>query len=286
MFAYLVAFAKLVRLKNLLIIVLTQYISRICLVGPKSHWKTILFEKDIFLITLSTVLMASAGYIINDYYDIKIDNVNKPERVIIGRIISRRQAMLLHQLLNVIGIFLGVLLSWKIAFINFMLAFWLWLYSNALKRKPLVGNLIVALLTSEAIFVLIFHYQEHHLLIYTFAAFSFLISLIREIIKDIEDIRGDMQFGCKTLPIVWGIRKTKALIYILLLILVFLMISLGYVLQIEVMRWYLILMILPLFYFVKKLYWADTKKAYHELSSLCKYIMLSGIVLMLFLPEH
>jgi len=285
MLLYLVAFGRLIRFKNLLMIGLTQYMSRICLVGPKSEWQTLLVEKDIFLLAISTIFMAGAGYIINDYYDIKIDNINKPERVVIGRIMSRRQAMFWHQTFNAIGILLGAWLSWKIGIVNFMLAFWLWFYSNSLKRQPLIGNILVALLTSEAIFVLIFHYQEHHLLIYTFALFSFFISLIREIIKDMEDIRGDMHFGCRTLPIVWGIRKTKTLIYILLGVLVMMMIVLGYTLQISIIKWYLVSMLIPLLYFVRKLYWADTKRTYHELSTFCKQIMLSGIALMLFLPS-
>ena len=123
------AFFRLVRVNNLLIIVLTQYMARIFLVGPKEEWRSYIFDYKQFLLVFATVCIAAAGYIINDYFDIKIDMVNKPREVIIGRLIKRRWAILNHQILNFIGIALGLFLGLKVFLINVFAVSALWFYS-------------------------------------------------------------------------------------------------------------------------------------------------------------
>ena len=174
-----------------------------------------LSDYKLLLISISTVLIAAAGYIINDYYDVKIDFVNKPERVVVDKLLKRRVVMAAHSILNFAGIGIGFLVSFKIALINFLSALLLWLYSNHLKRLPFVGNVAVALLTGAALLVIAIYYQKNMFLVLVYAIFAFSITLIREIIKDIEDVKGDTVFGCRTLPVIWGIRKTKMIIYLL-----------------------------------------------------------------------
>ncbi|WP_020529162.1 geranylgeranylglycerol-phosphate geranylgeranyltransferase [Flexithrix dorotheae] len=276
-------FQKLVRLPNLLIIVATQYLVRIFLVGPASEWKTFIFDYRFFLLSLATVFIAAAGYIINDYYDIKIDTINKPDRVVVGKLMKRRVAMASHTILSIMGIGIGLLLSKEIAVINFLAVFWLWFYSNRLKRKPFIGNLSIAVLTTLSVLVVAVFFRANNYLVYTFGVFAFFISLIREIIKDMEDLRGDMHFGCKTLPIVWGIRKTKVLIFLIFGFFMVTIMGLSFVISSATMKWYFLLMTIPSIFFVYKLYWADTKKNYHFLSSFCKWVMISGLVMMIFI---
>src|SRR5690606_19798788 len=142
--------------------------------------------------------------------------INKPERVVIGKSITRRYAILYHTLLSAAGVLLGFILSWKIAAVNIASANILWWYSNSLKRQPFIGNFVVALLTGIAIWLVDSLYKTGHMLIITYASFAFFITLIREIIKDMEDLKGDLTFGCQTLPIVWGMRRTKYVIYVIL----------------------------------------------------------------------
>lgn len=273
---------RLTRINNLLIIGFTQYTTAIFLVGPKELWWEYLSSPSLFLLSSSTILIAAAGYIINDYYDVKIDYINKPQRVIVGKVLRRRVVMFAHTIFNFLGIAFGFLLMPKLGAINFLSAFWLWLYSNQLKRLPFIGNLSVAFLTGLAICVVGLYYQQNQLLIYTYGLFAFAITLVREIIKDMEDLKGDAIFGCKTLPIVWGIRRTKILQYVLLAIFICLLIAMAAEVDKVVLKNFFLFLILPVAYFIVRLVRADSRKEYSFLSFYCKLIMLAGVVSMMF----
>jgi 4-hydroxybenzoate polyprenyltransferase len=277
------SFLRLIRAGNLLIIVLTQYLVRIFLVGPKEDWLRHLADFRFFLLSLSTVLIAAAGYIINDYYDIKIDTINKPRRVVIGRILRRRHAMFTHSAFNALGIGLGLLVGLKVAVVNLLAAFVLWLYSNQLKRRPFIGNVTVALLTAASLLVIILYVPRNGFLVFTFALFAFFISLIREIIKDMEDLRGDATFGCQTLPIVWGIRRTKSLLYILIGSFLVILFTLSFYLREWIVFYFSLFVFLPTAWLTWRLARADTRREFGYLSTWCKIIMLSGVLSMVLL---
>jgi 4-hydroxybenzoate polyprenyltransferase len=279
----LAGFYRLVRVPNLLIIALTQYLVRIFLIGPRQEWRSYVLDYHLFLLVLSTVLIAAAGYIINDYYDVKIDTINKPKRVVVGRLLRRRIAMGAHTVLNILGLVIGFYLGKAVFFYNFIAGFLLWLYSNQLKRLPFVGNLVIALLTAASLAVLAAYYRQHEQLVYTYAAFAFFISLIREIIKDMEDVKGDATFGCQTLPILWGIRRTKILIYALMAFFPLVIFSMAEHLHTYLIGYFFVLVFLPLVWLTVRLTRADTRREFGALSSLCKMIMLSGVLSMLWL---
>jgi len=277
---YWASFFKLVRWQNLVIIIFTQYMVKLFLISPAQPLLKTLIEFPLFLISASTVIIAAAGYIINDYYDIKIDRVNKPQRIIIGHKIQRRVALGAHFTLNLIGIGLGVWVDIKVGIINFFAGFLLWLYSNQLKRLPLVGNIVIAALTALVVIVMAIYYQKEQMVLFTFSTFAFFITMVREIIKDMEDVKGDATFGCKTLPIVWGIRRTKNVIYIFMGILTLVLLSTLFVYR-NLFILYLVIFVLPsLFFLFLRLRHADTKKEYRYLSHFCKFIMLIGVLSM------
>lgn len=276
-------FLRLVRYKNLIIVALTQLMVRLWLVGPKNEWSTILTDPDLYLIILSTLLIAAAGYIINDYFDIKIDIVNKPQRVIIGRYLKRRMAIGTHQLLNILGVLCGLLVSYKVALVNIFSVSLLWLYSERYKRQMLIGNVVVSLLTSLALIILSMHYQENRNLVFIYSVFAFFISLIREIVKDIEDIRGDSAHGCRTLPIVLGIRGTKQVLYGLILVFGVILLVWGQYLNNPFLAWAFGLLIVPLGYLTYKLRIAHKRADFKAISSLCKIIMLLGLLTMVWI---
>ncbi|MEI6021131.1 MAG: geranylgeranylglycerol-phosphate geranylgeranyltransferase, partial [Bacteroidota bacterium] len=195
----------------------------------------------ILLIT-SVVLIAAAGYMINDYFDVKTDSINHPETVVLDKIIKRRWAIILHLSFTTAGILLGVFVALKIGYLrlslfHFISAFLLWFYSTRLKMKLLIGNIVVSLLTASVAFIpLVFEIGilqkqqpqfifEHAQLILSalkitviFSLFAFITSMAREIIKDIEDFNGDKASGGATMPIVWGIRTSKFNAFFLLII--------------------------------------------------------------------
>jgi 4-hydroxybenzoate polyprenyltransferase len=271
---------RLVRAPNLVIVVITQYLTRIFLIGPADDWRTIIKDPYFLCLSLSTVCIAAAGYVINDYFDVKIDLVNKPGRVVIGRYLKRRMAMGTHHVLNVIGVLLGLLVSWWIFLINVGSVTLLWFYSERYKRLPFIGNLIVSFLTALSFLLLTIPYPQNRHLVIIYAVFSFFISLVREVIKDMEDVRGDAAHGCRTLPIVWGLRKTKMLLYFVIVAFVLTLFLMAHSLENKVLAGIFVSLLLPLAGLVYKLVKADTRKDFAQLSSLCKIIMLLGLASM------
>jgi 4-hydroxybenzoate polyprenyltransferase len=278
---YVTGSARLVRMTNLVIVALTQYLTRILLIGPRHEWKSIVTDIDMFVLSLSTVCIAAAGYIINDYFDIKIDIVNKPERVVVGRYLKRRWAMGAHQVLNVVGAILGLVVSPYIFVVNVFSITLLWFYSERYKRLPFIGNFIVSLLTGLTLLILTVHYPANRHLVFIYAVFSFFISLIREVVKDMEDIRGDEAHGCRTLPIIWGIRRTKTFLYSVIVVFVLTLFVMARALQNNLLTLLFLLLLIPIALLLLRLYQADTRRDFKDISSLCKIIMLLGLITMI-----
>lgn len=280
----------------------------------QSLFKYVLFEKyDLLvalnnlhftLLTLSTVCIAIAGYIINDINDVKADIVNKPERLFVDRKIVRSRAQYLFFGFNAIGLGLGMYLSYYIGhtsyfFIYVLTVFLLYKYAKYFKFKFLIGNIVISLLILlSIILVMVFdlmpvtsNYNISSQMIVLkilviFAVFGFFFTFLREVVKDIEDIEGDKAMESRTLPIVLGIPKTKTVVIIVAsLVLVFLMIC-TYLLydHNQVLSIYLILAtVLPLLYFIVKVAKSDSKKQFKQLSMMLKIIMFTGILSMIFL---
>ena len=277
------AFLRLVRLPNLLIILLAQFLIRIFVIGPKEKWAAIVTDPAFLLLCLATLMIAGAGYIINDYYDIKIDIVNNPKRVMIGKVFTRRVALFAHFIINIVAVGISFLLAikmhdWKIFITVFISGFLMWYYSNSLKRLALWGNITISLLTGISIYYISFLSSNNVKTVIIYAVFAFMISLIREIIKDMEDMKGDELYGCKTLPIVWGVKNTKNFILGISIIFISIMGFLFVERLNNVLMLYFGLALFPVFVFLLiKLYKAETEKDYHNLSSLSKGIMLAGL---------
>lgn len=190
--------------------------------------------------------------------------------------------MAAHSALNLLGIAIGLSLSLAVGLLNLLAVFFLWLYSNQLKRLPLIGNMVIAMLSGLSVGIVAVLYQDYKLLVWAYALFAFAISLIREIIKDMKDVQGDEVFGCRTLPIIWGIRKTKNLLYILIGFFIFLLFFLSGIIGNQTLINYFMILILPISFFIWRLVYADTRKEYAFLSDFCKLLMLSGVLSMLF----
>jgi 4-hydroxybenzoate polyprenyltransferase len=252
------------------------------------------------------VLIAAAGYIINDYFDINIDQINKPTANVVDKIVSRRWAMAWHFVLSGVGIILSGWVSWRTGFWyillgNFMCVLLLFGYSVSLKRKLLSGNIIISLLTAWVILVIsIAEINTQTLVIpavteavnkitriaFLYAGFAFISSLIREAIKDIEDLQGDERYGCRTMPIVWGVNAAKVYIAVWLVVILALLVILQvYVARFEwwwAMVYSIVFIIGPFVLIFLQLYKAKDQKDYHRLSNWTKLVMLTGILSMIF----
>lgn len=275
-------FLTLIRAQNLLMVVLSQALVQACLLSAGVRWAKVL-EPGFLALTFSTVCIAAAGYIINDYYDVKIDAINKPDRLLVGRIIRRRRAMFAHLVLSFIGVVIGALLMVRVGLINLGAVLLLWGYSARLKKLPLIGNIAIALLSASMLLVVAVYAGMLNKTTLGYALFAFLISLIREIIKDIEDMKGDATFECRTLPILLGMRGAKYVLYPLLALFMALLVASvlhpSTPLLFDV--YMLVLVLAPSIWMAVKLARADRKADFTYLSNLNKLIMLLGILSML-----
>jgi 4-hydroxybenzoate polyprenyltransferase len=268
---------------NLLLVAFAQFMTAFFLVESTNSGLSVYQDYRLYLLVFATVLITAAGYMINDYYDVKIDYVNRPHEVIVGKGIKRRVVLFLHSLLNFTAIGLGYLVSPKIAVVNFFAAFLLWFYSNHLKREPFIGNLTVAFLTGFSVYLIAFYYQKSELLVLTYAIFAFFLNLIREIIKDIEDRPGDRKHGCRTLPIVIGFRKTKQVIFLIAFGFVCSILTVIFKINLPIVFIYFGILGIAFCWFMWRIYQADRKKHFTHLSSFAKLLMLVGTLSMAFL---
>jgi len=303
------AFIKMIRLPNLFFIALTQILFHTAVLdtillplgtGPSiDGWNFI-------LLVVSSVLIAAAGYIINDYFDINIDQINKPTANVVDKIVSRRWAMAWHFVLSGVGLLLSAWVAWRTGFWyillgNFMCVLLLFGYSVSLKRKLLFGNILISLLTAWVILVIgLAEFTSPVLtsskiveasgkiirLSLLYAGFAFISSLIREAIKDIEDLQGDERYGCRTMPIVWGVNAAKVYIAVWLVVILALLVILQvYVARFEwwwAMVYSIVFIIGPFVLIFFQLYKAKDQKDYHRLSNWTKLVMLTGILSMIF----
>lgn len=268
---------------NLLMVGFAQLMSAYFLIGTTNQGLPVFQDPKLYLLVFSTIIITAAGYMINDYYDVKIDYVNRPHEVVVGKGIKRRMVIFLHSILNFTGVGLGFAIAPRIGLINFAAAFLLWLYSNRLKREPFIGNLTVAFLTGLAIYLVAFYYQKSELLVLTYAIFAFFLNLIREIIKDIEDRPGDRKHGCRTLPIVIGFRKTKDVIFLVAICFVSAIIIITFEINKPHLFYYFGGLGIFFMYFMYKIYEADRKDHFTQLSLFAKILMLVGTMSMGFL---
>ncbi|SIS82136.1 geranylgeranylglycerol-phosphate geranylgeranyltransferase [Belliella pelovolcani] len=271
---------KISRPANLIIVAFAQLMTAYFLVETSRQGLPVLQDINLYLLVLSTVIITASGYMINDYYDVKIDYINKPNEVIIGKGMKRRMVIFFHTVLNFTGIGIAWYVSPRVGVITFVSAFLLWLYSNQLKRLPFIGNFVVALLTGVAIWIVGYYYQQSELLVLTYAIFAFFINLIREIIKDIEDRQGDRKHGCKTLPIVLGFRNTKRVIFVIAVAFVCAILTVTFKINNASLFYYFGGLSFLFFLFMYKIYIADRKEHFTQLSILSKLLMLTGIISM------
>ena len=271
---------QLVRLANLTMIAMAQYLAAFFIVKKGTAFWEVITDPKMFALVFATVCIAASGYIINDYYDVKIDVINRPRSVIIDRILRRREAIGLHFILNAMGTMAALLVSKLIALLVMGASFSLFLYSSLLKRFPLVGNIMIGCLAGASIILPALHYKDGLKMSIVYAVFAGFTNVLREIVKDLEDMKGDAKHGLQTLPILYGMRTTKWVIYLFILIFVPLLFFLSQHLERNLVM-YLWGMAIFVFYFGYKLWFADTRAHFAWLSSYCKFLMMVGMGSML-----
>ena len=304
----MISFFKLIRYKNLIMVLLTIVLTKYAIINSFTFAVS---DLQFILLAIAILCITASGYIINDVFDVTADKINKPKKVFIGNTISKKNGLLAYFILTTLGLILGIYTSYikgnsfySFFFIStIVLLYW---YSKSLKRVAIVGNLVISFLTAFTLFiVLVFEIKNTNtssniaesilnlfasisvtVPVFIYMVFAFFMTLIREIIKDIEDMNGDYALKMKTLPIIIGVNRTKKVVlaissFVFLFILIILKEELAHL---HLLFWYTILFILsPFAWFLYKLYNAKTIKEFHLLSNLIKLIMFFGILSMLFI---
>ncbi len=304
-------FLKLIRWQNLIIIALTQYLVRHFLIEPFykiQHISLQMNQFDFAIFVFTIVLVSGAGYIINDIFDVNIDRINKPDKLIIGNTISEKNAYLYYYIMNGIAVLTGLYIGIKTGSFNLGLIFMVpiavfYFYSLKYKRLFLWGNLVISLMTGFLVIVvwvfefliirkngIAFTEGRHAYWVITYfvlayALFAFLITLIREFVKDMEDMEGDSKWGCTTLPVVVGIENAKKITVLLsfsgILLVVFFQIKLKNIGLGYLAALLMIAVQIPFAYLAFKIWKAKEKADFHYVSNIAKIVMVFGILTML-----
>lgn len=304
------ALFRLIRLPNLFIVAATLVIIRICVIKPllqQINMEPQLSGTLFAMLVIATVFVTAGGYAINDYFDRKIDRVNKPQTLVVGRLIYPRHAMAYHLVFTITGMLLGTWVAYRcnelyLSLVFFMVSGLLWFYSTIYKRELLLGNILVALMTASVPFVvLLFELPllakeygiaissyTHYLMIWVlgFSVFAFLLNLIREVVKDAEDFEGDRAYGKKTIPVVWGLKTARVVAVSLTGLTIVSLFSAWhwFLRDNNTLLYFVIMLIIPLGIAAVMLLKAGNNKVFHSVSTLLKLIMLAGLGYMIMVP--
>lgn len=292
-------FLKLIRYKNLFMVLLTLILTKYFLLDsiiPTNNFSLLHFV----VFSLSVLFITASGYVINDYFDVEADLINKPTKVYVTKIISKKNVLKISVLLAFIGLILGIIVSFlvlktELVSIYIFVIVGLYLYSFYLKKIAVLGNLLIAILCALPIFLLYLFvadanftslqtvlYFDYPVLIYIL--FASFITFIRELIKDIEDVNGDLKIKAKTLPIIIGRKRATDIVFFFSCLLFLICIRGLMVLQknTSILLYCIVFIVLPLLFFLFKLWSAKAKKDFTLLSNLLKIILFFGILSMLF----
>ncbi len=302
-------FLRLIRIENIIMVILTQLLMSKAVIAPILRINELEQSTPfiaILLLILGTALISMGGYVINDYFDTRIDEINKPGKVVVGKTISRHKAMQFHQFLTISGVICGLYVAWQtrsftIAALFVFIPGLLWFYSSTYKRQFFIGNLIVATITACVPFIIAITEGQFLRLAYGdivvrsgviadiykwvgfFAIFAFTLTILREMVKDLEDEKGDRELECRTVPIVFGAQWTKVVVT---LFTVALIVAINYVIfglrlfvNYPLLQNFLLYGVCaPLVFFIMMLFRSNSAKEYALSQSILKFIMIIGVL--------
>ncbi len=268
---------SVVRGYNIVVIILAQYLSSIFILAPDRTLREVVFDLNLLVLVLASAGVIAAGYIINSFYDGEKDLINRPQKTLLDRLVSQRTKLTSYCLLN----FLSAVLASYVSFITVIFfssyIFGIWFYSHKLKKMPIIGNVIASLLAITPFFAVFVYYKNFDSVIFVHATFLFLMIAMRELVKDLENLKGDLAQGYRTIPIVYGTLMSKRLLTIFAVVsmipayLLLAQFSIGHM----CFFFYGVTALLLLFVF---LLWRSTKRSHYLiLHNILKFIIVSGV---------
>ncbi|WP_297763617.1 geranylgeranylglycerol-phosphate geranylgeranyltransferase [uncultured Muriicola sp.] len=273
----LLSLFSIVRGYNVLMIVIAQYLASIYILAPNLPLWKVVFDLSLFVLVLASSLVIAGGYIINSFYDSEKDLINKPRKTMLDRLVSQQTKLSTYFVLNFFAVLFASYVSFKAVLFFSGYIFGIWLYSHKMKKIAFVGNLVSALLAITPFFAVFVYYKNFETVIFVHAMFLFLLILARELIKDMENIAGDIALNYKTIPILYGTKYAKAYITLLVVLTLIPAILLIKTFDVGYMYLYFIASIVLLIFFLILLWRSSTKKHYVLLHNILKFIIIAGV---------
>ena len=273
----ILSFISVIRGYNILVLVIAQYLTSMFILEPEHPMRKVLFDLNLFFMILSTASIVAAGYIINNFYDSEKDLINRPQKTMLDRFVSQHTKLSVYFLLNMFGIFFASYISFRAVVFFSLYIFGIWFYSHRLKKILFVNNLIASVITITPFFAVFLYYKNFDTVILVHATFLYLIILMREMVKDLENMKGDLAQGYRTIPIVYGENLSKILLSFLALLTIVPMYFLIFKFEIGKMYYFFYVAGGLLFLFLLILYFSRTKWQYLLLHNLLKFIIVAGV---------
>lgn len=268
---------SVVRGYNILVIALAQYLASIYILSPNLPLRKVVFDVNLFVIVIASIMVIAGGYIINNFYDAEKDLINKPRKSMLDRLVSQRFKLTTYFVLNFMAVIAASYVSFRAVFFFSTYIFGIWFYSHKLKRIPLLGNFISATLAITPFFVVFVYYRNFETVIFVHAIFLFLLILAREMIKDLENLSGDIAQNYRTIPIIYGSKTSKTIISLLILLTLLPSLLLIFKFDVGYMNFYFAICVLLLILFIFLLSRAETKRDYVWLHNILKLIIVVGV---------
>lgn len=265
-----------VRVHNIFLLVLAQYLTSIFILSSSESWK-IIFDKNLFLVILCSTICIVSGFIINDYYDTKKDSINTPIKFRLGESVNDKTKILLYFFLNLLVVLVSSLISMRAIFFFSIYIFFIWFYSHKLRKLVFIGNLFYSILTITPFFAILLYFKKIEFIIIAYALFLFFILLLKDIVKDMKNIKGDFSANHKTIPVVFGESFAKTLVLLLSVINIFLILNLFLNFNSGYMYFYYFLALTIIVYFIFKLYHSKSTVQYLFLHNLLRFLITAGV---------
>ncbi|WOD44522.1 geranylgeranylglycerol-phosphate geranylgeranyltransferase [Hwangdonia lutea] len=268
---------SVVRGYNILIIVIAQYLAAVYILAHDKPLKTVLFDVNLLMLVFASAATIAGGYIINNFYDSEKDLINRPQKSKLDRLVSQNTKLSFYFVLNFMAVIMASYVSFKPVLFFSVYIFGIWFYSHKLKKLPFIGNLTSAVLTITPFFAIFMYYKNFETVIFVHAMFLFLIISMRELTKDLENIKGDLLLNYKTIPIAYGEKASKIMLTVLAILTLIPIYLLVNHFEIGYMYIYFYLCIALLFGFLLLLWKSKTKTHYLILHNILKFIILAGV---------
>ena len=273
----LLSLFSVVRGYNILMVALAQYVASIYILAHNLPLRKVVFDLNLFLIVVASGLVIASGYIINNFYDAEKDLINKPRKSMLDRLVSQRFKLTTYFVLNFLAVFAASYVSFRAVLFFSAYIFGIWFYSHKLKKVAFVGNAVSAILAIAPFFAVFVYYKNFETVIFVHAIFLFLLILAREMIKDLENIAGDIAQNYKTVPVLFGPRFSKVCVSILILLTLIPALLLINYFDVGYMYIYFLGCIAFLISFMVMLWKSKTKLHYVGLHNIIKLIIVVGV---------